>query len=75
MPINAKLHTKELIWILEHFEARVLFCNSELVATLKQNSKAELLATTYFAFAPNMLEAALQRLAPDMGTRQAAGIE
>ncbi|HCC96311.1 MAG TPA: AMP-dependent synthetase, partial [Rhodobacteraceae bacterium] len=72
VPINAKLHPKELIWILEHSEARVLFCEPELVATLQQDSAAEPLATTYVAVAPNMLDAALKQLAPDTGIRQAA---
>lgn len=71
VPINAKLHPKELIWILEHSEARVLFCEPEVVATLQQDSAAESLAITYVAVAPNMLDEALKQLAPDMGIRQA----
>ena len=72
VPINAKLHLKELIWILEHSEARVLFCEPELVATLQQDSAAESLAITYVAVAPNMLDEALKQLAPDIGIRQVA---
>jgi long-chain acyl-CoA synthetase len=71
VPINAKLHPKELIWILEHSEARVLFCEPEIVATLQQDSAAESLAITNVAVAPNMLDEALKQLAPDMGIRQA----
>jgi len=41
VPINAKLHPKELIWILEHSEARVLFCEPEVVATLQQEWQSQ----------------------------------
>ena len=75
VPINAKLHPKELIWILEHSEARVLFCEPEIVATLQQDSAAESLAITYVAVAPNMLDEALKQLALDMGIRQATEME